>query len=181
MVVTLVLVCAVAAAGLALTYALTKEQIVKQKKIDEAKAYSIALPGVSRADDFVPMGRVQARATRKFPDATKVLEGVVGGDSKGYVVVVGPRGYGGPVTMAVGLSPDGKIKGIAIVDAKETQGLGTQALQPGFMRRFKGKNSASPIEVGVDVDAITGATRSSKAVTTGAKEAVTIFADFIRR
>lgn len=182
MIITLLAVCVVAAGGLAVTYAATRDQIAKQKKIDEAKAYSEALPAVKNANDFARLDTVVNKAKRKYPDLLSVVKGRVGGDVAGYVVVVGPRGYGGPVQMAVGLTPDGKITGIAFIanGNNETQGLGTQALQPAYTKELVGKSSRDPIEIGKDVDAITGATRSSKAVVTGTKEATMIFKDYIR-
>lgn len=183
MVVTLVLVCVVAAGGLSLTYAVTKDQIVRQKKIDEAKAYTAVLPKVKNANDFVRLENVADAARRKFPDLLTVVKGQAADRIEGYVVVVGPRGYGGPVQMAVGLTPGGKVTGIAMITNgnKETQGLGTQAFEPAYVRQFVGKSAADPVEIGKDLDAITGATRSSKALATGAKEAVTIFKGYIGR
>lgn len=183
MIVTLVIVCVVAGGGLSLTYAVTKDQIARQKKIDEAKAYTAVLPEITNANDFIRLDSVVDRATPKFPDLLNVVKGVVAGQIKGYVIVLGPRGYGGPVQMAVGLTADGKITGISFIanGNNETQGLGTQALQTSFTKQFVGKTSRDAIAIGTDVDAITGATRSSKAVTAGAKDAVTIFANYVRR
>lgn len=183
MIVTLVIVCVVAAGGLSLTYAVTKDQIALEKKKDEAKAYIAVLPKVTNANDFVPMDDVTQKALRKYPELLKVVKAQVSDRIEGYVVVLGPRGYGGPVQMAVGLTPEGKITDIAFLanGNNETQGLGSQALVPAYTKQFKGKSAQDKLEIGTDVDAITGATRSSKAVTTGAKDAVMIFKDYIGR
>lgn len=181
MVVTLFVVCMVAGGGLSLTYAATKDQIARQKKIDEAKAFMTALPSVKRVDDFVPMADVTKAARGDHPELVNVLKGGSGADVKGYVVQIGPRGYGGPVVMAVGLTPDGEITNIAVISSNETPGLGTQALEPDFVAQLKGKSASDPIAVGKDVDAITGATRSSDAITAGASKAARIFKDYIRR
>ena len=183
MIATLVLVCIVAAGGLSLTYAVTKDQIAKEKKKDEAKAYMAVLPKVTNPNDFVPMDATTKEAAAKFPELIKVVKAQVADRVEGYVVVLGPRGYGGPVQMAVGLTPGGETTDVAFIanGNNETQGLGTQALAPNFTKQFAGKTAADQLEIGKDVDAITGATRSSRAVTTGAKDAVTIFKDYIGR
>jgi len=180
-VLTLVVFCSVAAGGLSLTYAMTKGQIETQKRIEEAKAYSAALPAVKTPEGFAPLGDVARAAGAKYKDVTKVLKGEVDGDLKGYVIVVGPRGYGGPVQMAVGLNPDGAITNVAVISSSETMGLGTKALEPPFIRQLKGKTANDPIKIGEDVDAITGATRSSNAVVMGARQAVDVYKEFIRR
>jgi electron transport complex protein RnfG len=180
-VLTLVVFCSVAAGGLSLTYAVTKDQIEAQKRIEEAKAYSLALPAVKTAEGFTPLGAVARAIRAKHKEVTKVLKGEVDGDLKGYVIVVGPRGYGGPVQMAVGLTPDGAITNVAVISSNETMGLGTKALEPAFIRQLAGKTARDPVQIGKDIDAITGATRSSNAVVTGAREAVDVYKDFIRR
>ncbi len=183
MIITLVVVCAVAGFGLAFTYAATKDQIARQKKIDEAKAYTAVLPSVRSANDFRPMSSVLRDARRKYPEVLNVVRAAPAGKLAGYVIVAAPRGYSGPVQLAVGLSPEGKITDLEPLAGgnNETPGLGSQALADSYFRQFVGKTAQDPIEIGKDVDAISGATRSSVAVVNAARLAVIVYEQYIGR
>lgn len=97
---------------------------------------------------------------------------VLGKDNKGTAVAVSPRGYSGPIEMMVGIDPQGKVKGLKILNQRETPGLGANIVKPGFLNQFIGKSQKDPLEPKSDIDAITGATISSRAVCQGVKEAL---------
>lgn len=97
---------------------------------------------------------------------------VLGKDNKGTAVAVSPRGYSGPIDMLVGIDPQGKVKGLKILNQRETPGLGANITKPGFLRQFVGKSAKDSIEPKKDIDAITGATISSRAVCRGVREAL---------
>ncbi len=183
MIATLVLVCVIAGFGLAFTYAATKDQIAKQKKIDEAKAYTAVLPSVTNANDFKPMDDVVEKASKKSPELLNVVAAEPKGKLVGYVIVSAPRGYGGPVQLVVGLTPDGSITNIAPITGgnNETMGLGSQALVPGYLKQYKGKPATSTFEFGKGIDAVSGATRSSTAVLNAARISSTVFLTYLRR
>lgn len=94
-----------------------------------------------------------------------------------YVVPAESKGYGGAIKMLVSVTPQGKIIDFNILESKETPGLGDNASKDPFRNQFKGK-VAKDLEVVKDatkvdnIQAMTGATISSKAVTKGIKEAV---------
>lgn len=94
-----------------------------------------------------------------------------------YVVSVEPKGYGGAIRMLVAVTPDGAVIDYSISSMNETPGLGSKAGEEPFKSQFAGKTSGDLI-VTKDTDdtskvqAITGATISSRAVTKGVKEAV---------
>jgi electron transport complex protein RnfG len=77
------------------------------------------------------------------------------------------NGYGGLIWIMVGLEPDGKIKDVAVVEHKETPGLGSKMSDPSFKNQFMDLDpSKTSLEVkkdGGDIDAITAATISSRA------------------
>lgn len=94
-----------------------------------------------------------------------------GGEVLGYAVRVAPAGYGGPISMIVGVDTKGAVTGIVIVSHSETPGLGSRVKSDaGFLEQFVGKGANA--SVGSGIDAITSATISSKAVTAGVREAV---------
>ena len=89
----------------------------------------------------------------------------------GYVVHVVTSGYAGDISMLVGVSNDGKVQGLVVRDLQETYGLGARALtDTAFLTQFLGTDGSAA--VGEDIDALTGATVTSKAVTRGVNSAV---------
>ena len=80
----------------------------------------------------------------------------------GFVVTLSTHGYVDEITMMVGVSNEGTVTGLVVVDQHETSGLGGKILTDvDFLSQFLYGGS---VEVGTDVDAITGATVTSKAV-----------------
>ncbi|MBU3160361.1 RnfABCDGE type electron transport complex subunit G [Clostridium frigoris] len=104
----------------------------------------------------------------------------------GYVVPAESKGYGGAIKMLVAVTPQGKIIEFTILESKETPGLGDNAGKDPFRNQFKGK-AVKDLEVTKDptkannIQAMTGATISSKAVTKGIKEAVQEVTQFVGR
>lgn len=100
-----------------------------------------------------------------------------GGQTIAYVIPSEPKGYGGPIKMLVAVQTDGTILDYTILEANETPGLGDNAAKPPFRGQFKGKKlenlevTKSPSDT-KHIQAMTGATISSRAVTLGVKTAV---------
>lgn len=114
-----------------------------------------------------------------FPDAVfeKVdapaidgLRSVYRASTGGYVFDVVGSGYAGEVVLMVGISADGKIAGIQVGDHKETNGIGTNALSEQYLKSFVGMPAVGALTIDdaasgeVKVDAVSGATFTSKAV-----------------
>ncbi len=120
-----------------------------------------AMAAVLPADEYVPA-----------PEAPNVYEAFAEGSLIGYAVEQSPPGYGGPISMIVGVSLEGKVTGVSIVKHSETPGFGTRALsEPWFLEQFADKDAS--LALGNGVDALSGATVTSRAVTEGVKSAVT--------
>lgn len=82
----------------------------------------------------------------------------------GYVLEVETDGYVGPMTLWVGVTNEGTVSGVTVRDHGETFGLGQGAqTDVPFLLQFLG--TAGEAAVGEDIDALTGATVTSKAVT----------------
>lgn len=109
-----------------------------------------------------------------------LTEGKEGSEVKGYTLKVAPKGYGGAIEMMVGISFDGKLTGIKILNHSETPGLGANADKPEFANQYKDK-SAEKLSVvkgtakDTEIEALTGATITSKAVTDGVNEAIEFY------
>ena len=111
--------------------------------------------------------RIEQNAKLSYEQSVREVlpEGV-----KGEAVKAAPRGYSGPIEMLVGVGKDGKVTGLKILNHRETPGLGANITKPGFLKQFIGKSVKDPIEPKKDIDAITGATISSKAVCEGVRK-----------
>ena len=173
--VTLLVVGVIAALGLGLTYTVTKKKIEQYDKQVEAQACRSALPGIKSVSEIKEDKGLSAKVSKKYPDVQKVFT-----CAKGYIFVVKTKGYGGPLTLAVGIDKSGSVKGMAVVTSKETVGLGSKALEDSYLGKFKGKTVKNTLKVGEDVQAVTGATITSKAVTSQVKQALEAF-DLIKQ
>ena len=89
----------------------------------------------------------------------------------GFVIQTVAYGYAGDITLLVGVSNDGTVTGLVVRDLSETYGLGANALtDTEFLKQYLG--TSGDAEVGNNIDAITGATVSSKAITRAVNAAV---------
>ena len=79
------------------------------------------------------------------------------------------KGYGGDVTVTVGLDPNGKIVGISADVKTETQGVGSKAGEAKYLDRFLGASGVA------NVDSLTGASYTSAAVKNGVNAALAAF------
>ena len=102
-----------------------------------------------------------------------VYEAKTNGHLDGWVAKTAGQGYADKIEMLIGFDPQmDKITGIFILDQKETPGLGNKISTEDWRHQFVGKSTAQPLSVvkgnvkaGNEIDAITGATISSKSVT----------------
>ena len=89
----------------------------------------------------------------------------------GCVVMTSTYGYAGDIVMLIGVDNDGDVKGLVVRDMEETYGLGANALtDTDFLAQYLW--TSGDAEIGTNVDAITGATVTSKAVTRSVNSAV---------
>lgn len=102
------------------------------------------------------------------------------GETVGYIFTVDTKGYGGTVSVMTGINADGTVANVEILSADdETPGLGQNVTKEKFYSQFSGlKNGISVKRSGTanrdnnEIDAVTGATISSKAVTTAVNTAL---------
>jgi len=159
-VISLTLICLTVGLLLSVVNILTKE------KIDEnlAGAEKIAVTGVF--GDNIDYSELE-----NAPDSVgKVYKVTSGGELLGYCVTVSPSGFGGNIDMVVGVGTDGKIIGVAITALSETPGLGSRVNDDVYLSGYKGLSGK--IVLGQGVEAISGATISSKSVLSGVNTAL---------
>ena len=160
----LMVVCAVAAGSLAWVYQTTKP-VIEGRKVQE---FNAALKAVlADADSF-----------KEVKDADLSLYvGTKGGNTVGVAIPVESKGYGSsPISLVVGVDPAGKVLKVKVLSHSETAGLGSKIEGEAFLGQFTGKTPASAVAIGQDVDAISGATISSRGATAGVKKALQAFA-----
>lgn len=107
---------------------------------------------------------------------------VNGGNTAAYIFTENAKGYGGDVSVMTAVNTDGTVSGTAILDvSNETPGLGQNAAKEGFYSQFKGlKKGISLLKNGADgekneINAVTGATITSAAVTRAVNAALDDF------
>ena len=89
---------------------------------------------------------------------------------KGYCASVTIKGYGGDINMIVGADTDGKVTGVKIVSMSETAGLGAKTNDDKWLSQFVGGSEFKVKKDGGEIDAVTAATISSRAVSKGVTE-----------
>lgn len=99
-----------------------------------------------------------------------------GGDLVGYCVEVQSHGFGGVITMVVGVDLDGKVTGVAVTSHSESS-VGTQAMTSGALSRYVGRSGTLRTSGNNSVDVVSGATATSKAITAGVNRALAIVAN----
>ena len=161
--INLTITCFISGLIIAGVYFISHPVAVKNAAAKEMETMQALVPD---ADKFAPIeGKEDWYAAEK------------GGETIAYVVPGETKGYGGKIGMLVAVNADGSVIDYQILVANETPGLGDKAGKEPFKSQIIGKTSdhlvvtkdASNKE---DVQAMTGATISSKAVTKGVKEAV---------
>ena len=179
----LFLICAVAAGVLAWLNDATKDKIAENQLKASMDPAVIALVNPD-AETFVPYEDVALVETikaenGKFKDLYTQVDS--SGNPLGYAVktlsTVG--GFGGDIELYVGISPEGKITGTAVIAHSETSGLGSRVGEPDFMGQFKDKDATQ--EIGdSDYSAISGVTVSSKSFTSAVNNAISIYNQYLK-
>ena len=162
---TLFLIAALVAASLAGINAITQPRIAEYKAEKMEKAMKEVLPEGENLNAVA------------FTDETGMVNAVYACDA-GFVVEVAPAGFGGTISMMVGIDMEGAVKGVSIVSQTETAGLGavaaaTTSSGQAFRDQFVGLSGTLAVDKdGGQVDSITGATITTRAITYGVNAAL---------
>ena len=164
MVSSLVVVTLLASTALGYVYELTKGPIAEARLAKKIKA----IDEVVVEYDNNPVDEMYKIPISGSGDSLEVYPA-----KKGDMLVASavrsfsPKGYGGDVWLMVGLLPNGNIQNIAVLQHKETPGLGTKMNDTEFKSQYIGKNPSSfdmkVAKDGGEIDALTGATITSRA------------------
>ena len=160
----LTLACLFSGVIIAGVHTITAPEAARQKELAKTQAMQEL---VKDADQFTPI-----EGKNGWFEAKK------GGKLLAIVLPSESKGYGGAIKLLVAIAPDGKVYDFKVLGHNETPGLGDNIKKPKFKDQFAGKSLAQlnvvkqPVTDGSAVEAITGATISSKAVTAAIREAV---------
>ena len=138
----LTIITVVAGLGLGLVYEVTKEPIARTEEQAKKAAWQTVFSDVS-LEDF--------KADKE--------------------------GYGGDIQITVGVTKDGTVSGVSILSISETAGLGMRATEAKFQEQYVGKNTdkfyvSKDGGEGEPIDAISGATITSRAFTGAVNTAI---------
>ena len=166
--ITLLLITAVVAAALAGVNSITAPAIAKLTAEKTQAAIETVLPG--GGEEMTDLPAVDFEGAELV---SKVYKG-----ENGYAIEVTPGGFDNTITMMVGVDAEGKVLGISIIKHTETAGLGAVAAAgtpagEAFRGQFVGTSGSVAVSKdGGQLDAITGATITSRAVCAGVNAAL---------
>ena len=154
---------------LGVVHDITLEPIRLTQEHLNAEALKGALPD---ADEF----KTVEKAEDADPIIKDVQEALSDGKAVGFCVTVTPRGYGGSIELVAGITNDGQLKAIRILNHSETPGLGAKSILPDFYGQFKDTDEVIVVkrkpETPGEIQAISGATITSNAVALGVNAAL---------
>lgn len=175
----LTIITLVAGILLGLVYDITKEPIAQAKERAKNEAYQAVM---KEADAFEAL---EVEAIELGIDGCvidEVVSAKSGDEVKGFVITsTTNEGYGGSIQVSVGIAADGTVKGIEMLSISETAGLGMNANTTEFKAQYADvltdafvvtKTGASAEN---EIDAISGATITSNAVTNAVNSAIVYF------
>ena len=176
---------------LGLVYDITKDPIAAADKATAEAAYKEVF---ADADGFEEYTEFDKDAAASLMEENGYADDIVGvqtakdssGNTLGYVVTVTAKdGSQANITFSVGIANDGTVNGYSITSIAETPGLGDKAKNEEFSSQFKGKQADSFTVVkqapasDSEIESISGATITSRAMTNGVNACITYFRDVL--
>ena len=181
----LTLITLIAGGVLGLVYEITKDPIAKQQELAKQEAYKAVFEDADTFEVCVEaedadLAAYLAGEGFEAQTVNEIMEAKdASGETLGYAInLTTSEGYGGDITFSMGVQADGTLNGISILTISETAGLGMNADKPEWKGQFAGKK-AEVFSVTKDgatsddqINAISGATITSRAVTNAVNAAV---------
>lgn len=175
LVVVLGLITFICALLLGVVNSVTKDKIAQNNEDTRNEAMAVIMQDAETFEAVEVGEEWTAPADKSQPPISGVYEAQAGGETIGYCVEVKPSGFGGELTMIVGINMDGTVAGAQVTEHGETPGLGAKAqTDPNWITQFAGQPADGSLAVTKDggtINAITGSTITSRAVTLGVNTA----------
>ncbi len=162
----LAIVCTVAALSLAVVNQLTAERI-EERLIAEREEALQAVFAEAEKFESIDISPELAERLEELEDfvVIDIYTAYLTEEQLGFVFQTRSAGYGGEIILMIGFSTErDQVVGLRVLEHSETPGLGANIEEPGFLEQFVGRSSADPVAVTRDIEALTGATISSRAV-----------------
>ncbi|MBR3704343.1 MAG: FMN-binding protein [Oscillospiraceae bacterium] len=156
-------ICVVVALMLGVVNAIT-EPIIRQMQEEKTAAAMAQVLEAERYDEV----------ESSFENVTALYGAYNGAQQVGYVVEVTASGFGGAMSLVVGVDMNGLVTGVSVTKNAETKNIGTKVTDDAaVLARFAGMGGTITVNSGSNrFDGITGATVTSKAVTAGVNTAL---------
>lgn len=166
--ITLGAICAVCALLLGLVNMVTADRIAAIQKAKNEAAMAEVLP--ISAGEYAEVA---------YSGSDTTIQSVHKAGDEGYVVEVSPASsFSGTLTIMVGVKSDGTVSGVAVTKSGETSGLGDNAKRADFRSQFVGMSGEVKVtKDGGKINALTGATITSRAVSAGVTSALAVAAE----
>lgn len=160
-------------------YEITKEPRAKQQEITKTNSYREVIKEAASFEELNVDNKAISELLKAHDITEKaaVIDACVkaldkDGNIIGYIVsATSKEGYGGNISLSVGFDMTGNVTGVSILSISETAGLGMEAKNESFLNQYKAEGASlyivgkSDNEDGINIDALSGATITSKAVT----------------
>lgn len=162
----LLVICIIAAALLGYVNMITAEPIAAQEAKAKQESMTAVLPDASAFGEEIIVKEGNITSVTPALDES--------GDEIGYAVAVTTKGFSAGLKLMYGIDTEGTVTGLSVVDcSSETPGLGANAAKESFYGQFTGKSgNVAVTKDGGDIEALTGATITSRAVANAASEAI---------
>lgn len=177
----LAIICILFTGALAYINAITEPIIEENTILAEQESLKNVFSGAENFLEPKSADQLKAEGYSVSEKIGKVYEAQKDGESLGYVVEVTSRGYGGVIKMFVGIDKTQSITGVVLTSHNETPGLGAKGAEPKFKDQFVGAIPEKEYFVvktapnaDNEIQAVSGATITSKAVTSGVSDAVAL-------
>lgn len=149
---SLFIICLVAAVALSVTNHFTKGPIAKKQEAAESKARAAVMPADSYKENTIKYDGKEYKYYTANKDKNII----------GYIFTTQSAGYKGDIKVVTAINVDGSVHAVQVIDASnETAGIGQKVVEKSFTDRFV--SNKAPFTAGDNIDAISGATISSKA------------------
>lgn len=168
----LTLITVIAGFLLGAVYEVTKTPIAQAQETAKKEAWQAVFSDV-KLGDFKAEDVDQKAADKAVKDmgVNATIDEVCTAGDAGYVITTTDKdGFGGNIQITVGIKKDGTINGVSILSISETAGLGMKATEPSFYNQYVNKQADKFVVSkdggdGEQIDALSGATITSRAVT----------------
>lgn len=183
--IAILIITIIAGFALAYVYKITKKPISDAEQAAKEEAYKTVFADADSFESYADFDADSAANILKDAGFNADIDEVVTAKSSdgsvlGYVVTVtSHEAYSGDLQLAMGVADDGTTKGISFLSLAETAGLGMEADTDSFKSQFAGKNVAqfkytkSGATVDEEIDALSGATITTNAVTNAVNAGLT--------